>query len=153
MYEGEWQFSAVYIANTSIIVPVFLYKFVCVNLVFSVWELSIKMRCFPCALFDHLHTWSRQSFNLYWVMLYSSETKKAAQTMLTSSTLHRKWRWHNRKSGRFWIRPGQKPGGTTWWATIASGKKTSDCLNQTRRLFFWRYFVFCFLLSRQQRAY
>ena len=46
-----------------------------------------------------------------------------------SSTLDRKWRWHDRKSGWFWIRPGQTPGATTWWATVTSAKETSHCLN------------------------
>ena len=92
-----------------------------------------------------------QAFKLHWVilMLYSSETKKATQTMLTSSTLYRKWRWHDRKSGWFWMRPGQMPGGTTWWATKASVKKTSDCLNLPLGIFLAAY---CFSLSRQQTA-
>ena len=46
VYEGEWQFSAVCIANfnASIIVPVSLYKFFFVNLVFSVLGNS-PLRC------------------------------------------------------------------------------------------------------------
>ena len=41
------------------------------------------------------------------VMLCSSETKMATQTMLTSTTLYRRRWWHDRRSGWFWIRPGQ----------------------------------------------
>ena len=61
-------------------------------------------------------------------------------------TLYRKWRWYDRKSGWFWIRPGQIHGGTTWRPTIVSGKKTSDCLNLPLGFFL---VAFCFSLSRQ----
>ena len=70
---------------------------------------------------------SRQISNLQWVVLYSSETKEAAQTMLTSSTLYRKWR-----SKKIWIRTGYLVGqhdGQQYLAWPACGKKTADCLN------------------------